>query len=420
MKKKQKGKLLVLLASIAAVFMLGGCSFGESFEDVLASNNLEAQVTYYSNGGEFEGSSNKKDMYYKSGLKALNIGVDSVTNGTAQISRKNYTFGGWYYAVLDADGNPVYEDAEKKTYKLGEAVDFSKPLQKGEHWIIVAKWIADVKVNVMLVCDEGLSIPVEAEEGAAAVSYKNGDIVATRTYDTADKVVNPGDGKAPFAFDDNAYTFVDYYADEACTKPVQWPIQKQETDVTVYAKYLQGEWEVVRSVKDATNMFNNVRGGKRYCLARDVDLTGKKLAAKTMFDGEIQGNGFTISNLTVMKSKITGGSKVALFGDIQSTAVIENLTLDGLTFTYSLQSSPVEIYFAFTSIAQGAKITNVKLSGTMTISKAESHIISNMASGYKSCLFGGYATDEAYLEETHGGGFTVEGNPETYIKIDNL
>lgn len=420
MKKKQKGKLIVLFASIAAAFMLGGCSFGESFEEVLAGKELDAQVTYYSNGGEFEGSSNKKDMYYKSGLKALNIGVDSVTNGTAQISRKNYKFGGWYYAVLDEEGNPVYEDEDKKVYKLGDPVDFSKPLEKGDHWIIVAKWISESKVNVMLVCDEGLTITKEVEEGEEAVSYKNGNVVAVRPYDTADKVVNPGDGKAPFKFDDDEYTFVDYYADAACTTPVQWPIQKQDGDVTIYAKYLQGEWDVVRSVKDATNMFNNVKAGKRYWLARNVDLSGKKVAAKTIFDGEIQGNGFTISNLNVIKSKITGGSKVSLFGDIQGTAVIENLTLNNLTFTYSLQSSPVEIYFVFTSLAQGAKITNVKLSGQMEISKAETHIVSNMASGYTHCLFGGYATDAEYLAATNNNGFTVEGDPETYIQIKNL
>ena len=420
MKKKLKGRLIVLFASVAAAFMLGGCSFGESFEDVLANNNLKAQVTYYSNGGEFEGSSNKKDMYYKSGAKALNIGEDSVTNGTAQITRANYHFGGWYYAVLDKDGNPVYEDEAKKTYKLGDPVDFSKPLQEGDHWIIVAAWLADVKVNVMLVCDEGLSIPVEVEEGQQAVTYKKGDIVETRAYSTADVVVNPGDGKAPFDFDKSAYTFVDYYADEACTQPVQWPIQRQDTDVTIYAKYLQGKWEVIRSVKDATDMFNNITTGKRYYLARNVDLSGKKVAAKTVFDGEIQGNGFKLSNLTIVKSKITGGSKVSLFGDIQDGAVIENLTLDNLTFSYSLQSAPVEIYFVFTSLAQAAKISNVKLSGEITISKAETHIVTNLASGYNHCLFGGYTTDEEYLTATNGKGFTVEGDPETYIIIDNL
>lgn len=420
MKKKLKGRLIVLFASMAAAFMLGGCSFGDSFEDVIANNNLQAQVTYYSNGGAFEGSSDKKDMYFKSGLKALNIGVDSVTNGTAQITRANYHFGGWYYAVLDEDGNPVYEDEEKKTYKLGDPVDFSKPLQEGDHWIVVAAWIADVKVNVRLVCDDGLSIPVEVEEGEEEVVYKKGDIVETRAYSTADVVVNPGDGKAPFDCDDSAYTFVDYYADEACTKPVQWPIQRQEEDVTIYAKYLQGKWDVVRSVKDATDMFNGITTGKRYYLARDVDLSGKKVAAKNVFDGEIQGNGFKLSNLTVVKSKITGGSKVSLFGDIQETAVIENLTLDNLTFTYSLQSSPVEIYFVFTSLAQGAKITNVTLSGQMTISKAETHIVTNLAEGYGHCLFGGYQTDEEYLTATNGGGFKVEGEPETYVIIDNL
>lgn len=421
MKKKLKGKLIVLFASIAAAFMIGGCSFGESFEEVLASRNLEAQVTYYSNGGSFEGSSNQKEMYFQSGVKALNIGVDDVRNGTSQITRANYNFGGWYYAVLDEEGNPIYEDEEKKIYKLGDPVDFSVPLEKGDHWIVVAKWIADVQVNVVLVCEEGLTIPVEVEEGKEPIAYKKGDIVEERIFDTADQVVNKGDGVAPFAYDDNEYTFVDYYADEACTKPVQWPINKGEEDVTIYAKYLQGEWNVVYSAAEAMDMFSSISASKRYCLARDIDLSDEDaIAVKNRFNGEIQGNGFKLINLKVMKSKITGKSKISIFGNIQAKAVIENLIFENLTFECTMQSSPAEIYFVFTSIAEGAKITNVKITGTMTISKSEDHIITNMASGYKNCLFGGYTTDEEYLKATNGGGFTVEGNPETYIQINNL
>ena len=420
MKKKTKSKLLVLLASIAAAFLLGGCSFGESFDEVIAGKNLVAQVTYYSNGGSFEGTSTQKDLYYQSGKKALNIGVVTPSNGSVEIARNNYVFDGWYYAVLDEEGKPIYADEDKKLYQLGDKVDFSVPLQEGDHWIVVAKWLAAVKVNVVLVCDKDASIPVKVKEGEEAISYKNGDVVEVRPYDTADQVVNPGDGKAPFSMSGKDYTFVDYYADAACTKLVQWPIKKQEEDVNVYAKYIKGEWEVVRTPKDVSDMFNSISAGKRYWLVKDVDVTGRKISAKSTFDGEIQGNGYTISNLSVQKSKITGGSTVSLFGDIQATAVIENLTLANLQMDYSLQSSPVSIYYAFASIAEGAKIANVKLSGKMTVTKGEGHIITTFGDGYANCLYGGYASDAEYLEQTGGKGCVVEGNVEDCIVIKNL
>ena len=420
MKKKTKSKLLVLVASLAAALLIGGCSLGDSLEDVLTNNNLVAQVTYYSNGGAFEGTPDKKDLYFKEGKKALNIGVVTPTNGSAEIERKNYVFDGWYFAVLDNDGKPVYEDAVNKIYKLGDKVDFNVPLQAGDHWIVVAKWVANVKVNVMLVCDADASIPLKVKDGEEAVSYQNGDIVATRTYDTKNEVVNPGDGKAPFTMNGKEYTFVEYYADEACTQFVQWPIQKQETDVTIYAKYIKGNWNVVRTARDVTDMFNSVSAGKRYWLTKDIDVSSSKIAAKATFDGEIQGNGYTISNLIVQKSKISAGSTVSLFGEIQSTAIIENLTLDGLTFTYSLQSSPVTIYFAFTSIAAGAKINNVKLRGKMEVTKSTDHIITTISEGYTNCLYGGYATDAEYLEQTDGKGFVVEGDVEEFITVKNL
>jgi len=420
MRRKQKSKWILFLAALASVLMLGGCSLGESFEEALANRNLTAQVTYYSNGGTFEGTPDKKDMYYQSGSKALNIGVVNPTSGSVEITRNNYVFDGWYYAVLDDNGTPVYEDAENKIYKLGEKVDFTVPLQDGDHWIVVAKWLASVKVNVVLACDADAEIPVKVKAGEEAKSYKNGDVVATRIYDTKGQVVNPGDGKAPFNVDGKDYTFVEYYADEACTSLVAWPITKQETDVTVYAKYIKGDWDVIRTASDVRSMFNSSTTGVRYWLTRDIDATGAKIAAKTSFNSEIQGNGYTISNLTVQKSQITAGSTVSLFGEIQATAVIENLTLQDLTINYSIQTSPVNLYFVFTSIAEGATVNGVRLSGKMSVTKGEHHVVENFINGYENCLFGGYATDAEYLSQTASKGFTVEGNPEQFIEIITL
>ncbi len=421
MKKKFKSKLILLFVCLASLFLFGGCSLGESLDEVIANRDLKAQVTYYSNGGTFEGTPDKKEMYFTAGSKALDIGNITPTSGTVEITRSNYVFGGWYYAVLDDEGKPVYEDEEKKVLKLGEAVDFSVALQEGDHWFLVAKWSANVKVEVRLsIDDKTASIPAEVKEGEEPVSYQHGDLIITRAYDTRDEVVNPGDGKAPFKHIGKDFTFVEYYTDEACSQLVQWPIKKQENDVVIYAKYIKGDWNVVRTAKDVGDMFNSITAGERYWLVKDIDASSRTIVAKSVFEGEIQGNGHTVSGLKVQKSKITAGSTVSLFGDIGSAAVVENLTLADLTITYSLQSSPVGLYFVCSSIAEGATITNVKLSGTMTVTKAEDHIVTSLTEGYGACLFGGFASDAAYLEGTENKGFTVEGNPADFITVNNL
>ncbi len=425
MRKKVRSKWILLLICLAMLFCLGGCAIGETLEEALENRNVVAQVTYYSNGGAFDGTPDKKDMYFRKDKdgnlpKALNIGVVKPSSGTATISRKNYDFVGWYYAVLDSEGNPTFADAEKKVYKLGEKVDFSVSLQEGDHWKLVAKWSLKVAVQVKLVVDgANAEIPEKVDKDETPVKYKNGDVVATKTYDSADKVVDPR-GKAPFTQDGKKYTFVEYYANEACTQLVQWPIVKQDgqtEDVIIYAKYIEGDWTIVRSSSEVSDMFKDLEDEKegRYYLIKDIDATGTSCVSKPngICKLEIQGNGFTISNLTVTKSELASGQKVSLFGNILATAKLENLTLSNLTLTYSSKTSPVETYFAFTSIESGATINNVQLSGTMKVTKASDHVLTKG-------LYGGYTNDQDYLDATASGGFVVAGTAEEVIEVIEL
>ncbi len=415
MKKKVKSKLILLFVCLASLFLLGGCSLGETFEEALTNRNLTAQVTYYSNGGTFDGTPDKKDMYFKEGSKALNIGKVNPTSGTIKLERNNYTFDAWYYAELDGEGNPV-KDSEGN-YKTTEKVDFTQVLSRGDHWHFVAKWIANVKVNVQLVCEEGKTISVEVEEGEEAITHKNGDIVATYTYGTSGEV--DLDSEAPFTAVDDSFTFVEFYTDAACTQLLQGKLVQGTEDATVYAKYIEGEWTIVKTASDLSKMFNNVTASQHYWLIQDIDAAGKTIAPKALFACEVQGNGFTVSNLTVKMERLTANSKTSLFGDIQETAVIENLTFANTTFTYSLRGSVLDIYLVFTSLARGAKVNNVQIDGTMTIDKLPEEIVSNFVDGYDKCLFGGYANDATYLAESENNGFKVNdgADPSTYITI---
>ena len=80
MKKKLKSTLLIILMAIAALFVLVGCSLGDSLKDIVQNNDLEAQVTYYVNNENAKFTPNTakvKYMYYKAGAKVLNIGSSS-------------------------------------------------------------------------------------------------------------------------------------------------------------------------------------------------------------------------------------------------------------------------------------------------------------------------------------------------------
>ncbi len=410
MKTKLKRRIILFLAGLAALFLLGGCSLGRTLDDILEENNLVAQVTYYSNGGAFKGTPEKKDLYYANGAIPLDIGNKnvSIASGNITLERTNYDFAGWHYGVADEEGNPTFEDEAKTVFKTNGPVDFTKPIQTGDHWLFVAMWSAKVKVNVQLVYDgaEGEKIGLDGSE----TTYQNGDIVTTYNYDTTNKVVEVTSD--PFNVKDNTHTFLEYYADKACTTLVKWPLEKgenQEADATIYAKYIKGDWTVVRNVKDALNMFGNGLADKSYWLLRDIDMSGKQIAPKAQFAYEIQGNNHTISNLKVVKGAIN--SDVSLFGKVLATAKVENLTISNITIEYSLRQS-ANAYFVFTSLATGAVFNNVKLSGTMKIAKPDSADVYNMMGGFTNCLYGGFEADTAYQ-----GGITVEGDPATFITI---
>ncbi len=434
MKKKLKSKWILLLAGLASAFFLGGCTLGESLDEIKEGRDLTARVTYYSNGGKFDGGGATKDIYYKDGAKILNIKTTDVAiNGTAKIERSNYNFEGWYYAV-DEDGEvgpDKNEDTQAYITKDENVVDFSVPIKEGEHLLLVAKWTPKVKVDVQLVFDgaAGDKIPVAVAEGAEEISYANGEIIKTYEYDARGNVEDPR-LLPPINVKDKAYTFLEYYTSADCTEVVTWPQkigEDQEKNAKIYAKYVKGDWQVVKQASDVQKMFGSGTANKNFWLLNDVDASSlRAVSPKTTFNGKIEGNGYTISGLKVSKRYISISSKVALFGELGEKASIKNLTMDKLNIEYEVNGLYTELYFAFTNLHESATVENVKLLGTMTVSRFPEMLVMNMEEmveeelkrSFTACLYGGYETDAAYLAAKPNG-FTVnEGaDPSTYITI---
>ncbi len=396
MKKTLKSKLLVILMVLASLFVFAGCKVTQTLDEFRDANNLPAQVTYYSNGGLFENNTTQKDIYYESGNKAADIGNVKFNSGSISISRDDYEFVGWYYVELDENGEPV-KDANGEII-LGEAVDFSKPLQENEHWTVAAAWTALSKVKVQLVCEEGATLSV-----SDTLSYKNGDVI--KEYSFTSTGIVQSTTNAPIKVVENAYSFVEFYADEACTTKVEWPIQKGEEDIFIYAKYIEGNWKMLKEADDVKDMLGDTSlSSNRYYLVNDIDCSvlTRAISPTLKFNCELQGNGHTISNLKVEKTRLSNASKTSIFGELGETAVIENVTFDNVTVRYeTMPNAFVETYLVCTAINVNAKINNVTINAQMEVVLANGASIANipaMESGYDMShwKFGGYEKDEDY------------------------
>ena len=426
MKKRLKSIWMILLATVAAAFVFVGCSLGETEEEARKNRNVTTSVTYYANGGTF--SSNKKSecvLWYATGSLPLNIGIHSTSSGsigkTGEITRENYEFAGWYYVELDGEGNPILEDEGKGVYRLTDTkVDFSVAMEADSPWYVGARWKKNTKVNVQLVCDEGVKIPVDQnglEEGeyGYGVDFKNGDIVMELAYSKAsgeDWIVDWDSQYEPFNAANDELQFVEYYVDEACTQAVEWAKLKQgESDVTIYAKYIDSEWIVVKNASGVKEMLSSPKAGSRFWVAKNISASSvtKLTLSTSTFNCEIQGNGFTISDMPISQSSIGNtATALSLFGKIGVKAVIENLTFENLTVTCGVKTGcKPTIYAIFTSLAEGAQISNVRVSGTITLDLGSNASCPNLEQGTNK-YYGGYEYDADYVAESEGRGFVTD------------
>lgn len=416
MKKTLKSVCIAALMSLASVFVFTGCEVRESVEDFIDKNNLNAQVTYYAHkdtenkDAYFENNLTEKDIYYKDGQKVFNIGTDSLTSGTVKLTYENYEFVSWNYVAADENGE--LQKDENGDLVLGEEVDFSKPITKGEHWHICANWVKLSVVKVMLVSETNITVSqTNAETGEPMeIVYKPNDEI--REYPFDNKGTMQSTSNAPVT--PNDATFLEFYANAECTQSVSWPIIRPEdrADVVIYAKYIPGKWTLLRDADDVKTLFSNKAGQKNaFYLLNDIDCTQlDAIAPANIFNSKLQGNGYTISNLTFEKENMASGTKVAMFGDIKAEAVIENITFTNLTINYSVRpSAMINAYLVGTNVAEGATINNVSMDARMVITLGDGALLANTLE--TNWQFGGFESDKAYMDKYKNAfTFTEETN----------
>ncbi len=382
----------LLLMAILAVSSCSG-NWDPPYED-LNKNGFNVSVRFDANGGVFAGTNdvyivdvfNSADV--TDGKSAYLLSPDDPlrAEGAFSISRNGYFLAGWYTErearvndkgeALDDYGVPVSQSGRPQGYSYSGKWDFENDTLTVEEntdfdsatpvCTLYAAWIPYFNYEFYVENENGefellgteasidLEIPLWSEKTGKLDSKSFPDREGY-TFDAAyldktmeDQLTENING---------AQLYVDYESGTTATEKV-----------CVYTTWLEGNWF---KIYNAEQMFSNSRLDGNYILCDNIDFSESVWAptlAKGKFTGKIYGNGYTVSNVTVVQadnSQLFGG----LFGSIDSGAVFENVKFENVSYEISAGSRMQGATFGLFAgtIASDAVFTDVSVEGKLLI-----------------------------------------------------
>lgn len=372
---------------LATVLFVTACSNEENPYDVNNAAGYTLSIRYDANGGMFATNTSEiVDSYNLSGMATNGAGKvelalispdDSArgSNEAFEATKTGYFLAGWYTERTengtDSNGNPLYTysgrwDFEKDLLEVDPNGSYSADQP---YVTLYAAWVPLFEINFY--------------------DRESGDLLDTYTYNplSVTEVLAPGWDTEKGTMKMNqfpdapkGYTFQAAYYDKAGTKAVEnavehvgkLDLETASADVTtmdIYLDWMEGEWYHIYTAEQLRKLADE---NGSYVLCADLDFADESWPSKFAFGkfgGIIEGNGYTIKNVTVSqtsKSEENGG----LFGVLTETAVIKDVTFENVTyelFTQVVKGAPSYGLFAG-KVTDGAAISNVTLAnGTIKI-----------------------------------------------------
>lgn len=324
----KKFRIITILAALTLAFAalaLTGCKKGLN----LGNLGYSAKVVYDFDG-ETQTGLGKRTFYYK----PLTPIIKPDTDLSADIVIKEpagYHFNGWYSAQVDEDGNPI-KDGSGKYILSAEPWDFETGYSGEKNSVIylVATWARNYT----------FTIDVGEEARNAGVTNTVLD-----HYSKPGPVSKPG-GVGPKW---GGHTFYYYYSDPnddtSRIYDSDWSnivISDENPAVTVYVKWLEGNWTIVTDKQQIKSLSPRVN----YYLDDDIDFSDSKgnpteMKGAKNYDGIFEGNGHKITNFkcTVSASPIPGetvSNECGLFASFGDNGVVRNVIFENCTVEVSL------------------------------------------------------------------------------------
>lgn len=337
---KRKITLIILLAIAAVSLALGlsGCS-----QSANASYDYLVTFNYNTESLNLEGDFNDQYLGVNAGSRIMapcKPGTEQYKISDFKEKQINrYEIQSWYIARYDQDGN-VLKDGQ------GMAV-------VDRTWNFSVDTVnSDVTLYAKLLPKSAIRLMVDGE----VVREKNfvvGREVSKNAFSALDPVKE-------------GYTFCGYYSDAEFENKFTFPFKIGTEDVTVYAKFIEGKnWSVVATAQEFNAAYT---ASAKIFVDADIDFEGVEWKAGLEFKGEINGNNHKLKNITcALKSTVKELSNFGLFGALESSSYIHDVTFENVTVTVSA-TTPVPIQAALFAwaIKDGAKLENVTAGGSIS------------------------------------------------------
>lgn len=166
-------------------------------------------------------------------------------------------------------------------------------------------------------------------------------------------------------------TFYEYFEDEQCTIPFAWPYNFDEEVKIVYAKFIEGDWTMVRTAEEFNGALDAAEKKAIY-LCNTIDFTGVEWKPNRAFGLEINGNGFAVQNIACNFDFSRASSRMlALFGSLNG-ANVHDITFENVTFRARIvneQSRAYAVAAFATAMNEDTALSNVKITGSCTVTK---------------------------------------------------
>jgi len=178
----------------------------------------------------------------------------------------------------------------------------------------------------------------------------------------------------------------------------------------------------------------SMTNGNVYKLMNDIDLTGVNWQPIMNFKGVFDGNGFTISNLNIVKTYEDTETYVGLFGNVQYS-VISNFNLSNINIIVNTKSAASYSYSMYVGALAGqinyySRIKNVNVNGYVSgtnLTSGSTYIGGILGQSYpyvsilESSFVGELYSSGSYYS-TYAGGITayLEGRSEIINSFTNI
>ena len=398
-----------LMVAALASGIFAGCSYGVNQEDIKKKEGYSYCVTYDANGGTFGSNTTRTYALVKENSLTPAPGyVDERTQASIKLpTRRDFQLveeakdngddnkndeailtRSWFVAKTDADGNVIYEgEGDEKTAVLEseEPWNFAKD-KVTKDITLVAQWREVFRYQIYLV--DATTDGTMVEKEIRSYTVEPGATIIDKLYNK-DKATGKYVRRADYIkVSVSNYTILDFYMDEKLTVPladnyvhpgrhemevteINPDTNEEETTtistnvVKIYVKYLSGRYDLI-----SNNNLKSLTEASKWYLLEDVDFSGKEQTALTRFNGEIQGNGYVIKNLTVdsIAVKATSGTynSHSIFGTLNGSVEnvkFENVTLNVKTKYGTNVPSEQRASFFATNATENGRMKDVELSG---------------------------------------------------------